>query len=152
MGGRSLVLVIGLAACSSKDKSSHEPPPAPKAAPATAAPIKLTQRAATKIREIRVAENTGDNVLRVEVRSTRAAPGFEYNLYFDGAPKPGDKTFVVDGIPLMLDATSLSFLDGAEIDFVEGPKGAGFKFKNPNAKGVDDSAPDGPPTFGDLQR
>jgi len=48
----------------------------------------------------------------------------------------------------VLDPNSLAFLVGTEVDFIEVPNGAGFKFKNPNVSGGDDGVPDGPPTYG----
>ena len=39
-----------------------------------------------------------------------------------------------NGIPLYIDMMSYQYLDGTEIDYVEGLHGAGFKFLNPQAK------------------
>lgn len=163
MGVLSRVLLLGLVACSSSDKNSLDPNPTPPTqisrsmttmttpttdAPHSAVPIKFTRVAATKINEIRSAEQVVDLALRLEVRTIRDAPGFEYNLYFDAGHKPGDREFVANGIKVVLDPSSLASLVGTEVDFIEGPKGAGFKFKNPNVAGVDDRIPDSPPTFG----
>jgi iron-sulfur cluster assembly accessory protein len=158
------VLLIGLVACSSRDKTALDPKPTPanqKAtsmttpasdAPHAQAPIRFTHLAAMKIHEIRAAEHIADDLaLRLEVRAISDAPGYEYNLYFDDRRKPGDRELDAGGIKVVLDPSSLASLVGTEVDFIEGPKGAGFKFKNPNVPG-DDGVPDGPPTYGALDR
>src|SRR5262245_49383344 len=142
------VLLIGLVACSCRDKHALDPKrtPANQAAtsmttptsdaPRAQAPIRFTHLAATKINEIRAAEKLPDDLaLRLEVRTVPSAPGFEYNLYFDDRRKPGDREFDANGIKVVLDSSSLASLIGTEVDFVEGAMGAGFKFKNPNVSG-----------------
>src|SRR3954467_12591884 len=59
--------------------------------------------------------------------------GFSYDLYFD-LPQDIDHTFEVHGVKLLCDQMSLMYLMGAEVDYVEGLQGAGFKFNNPNVK------------------
>ena len=39
-----------------------------------------------------------------------------------------------DGATVLIDAVSLAYLDGSEIDFVDDLIGQAFKIKNPNAK------------------
>jgi iron-sulfur cluster assembly accessory protein len=45
-----------------------------------------------------------------------------------------DKTFEFDGLKVYIDATSLMYLQGANVDYIETLEGAGFKFENPNVK------------------
>jgi iron-sulfur cluster assembly accessory protein len=45
-----------------------------------------------------------------------------------------DKVFDFDGLKVYVDATSLMYLGGASVDYVETLEGAGFKFENPNVK------------------
>ncbi len=40
------------------------------------------------------------------------------------------------GVKLLVDPKSFLYLNGAEIDFVDGLMGSGFSLKNPNAKGT----------------
>jgi len=148
------VLLIGLVACSCRDKNAPDLKSTPanqtatstttptSEAPHAPAPIRFTHLAATKIKEIRAAENIGDDLaLRVEVRTVPNAPGFEYDLYFDDRRKPGDRELDANGIKVVLDPSSLASLVGTEVDFIEGSKGAGFKFKNSNVSRGDDGAP-----------
>jgi len=95
--------------------------------------VTLTERAAEKVREIREAEGLGDQGLRVRVIGGGCS-GFSYDLFFEDEHTDMDTTFESHGIPLYVDMMSNSYLDGIEIDYVEGLHGAGFKFVNPQAK------------------
>jgi len=95
--------------------------------------LKLSDRAVEKIREIRVEENIEpDYYLRLKVQGGGCS-GFSYDLYFDKT-QTFDQSFDVKGVRLICDQMSLMYLVGAEIDYVEGLQGAGFKFNNPNVK------------------
>ena len=60
--------------------------------------------------------------------------GFSYDLFFEDETTELDQTFESHGITLYVDMMSFQYLDGTEIDYVEGLHGAGFKFLNPTAK------------------
>lgn len=95
--------------------------------------LALTSRAAEKVREIRDAEGLGEQGLRVRVIGGGCS-GFSYDLFFEEEVGELDQTFESHGIPLFIDMMSVQYLDGTEIDYVEGLHGAGFKFLNPQAK------------------
>ena len=46
----------------------------------------------------------------------------------------GDMQFESNGVRLFVDPVSISYLRGAEVDFVDTITGGGFTIKNPNAK------------------
>ena len=46
-----------------------------------------------------------------------------------------DERYESHGVALFVDPLSYQYLDGTEIDYVEGAHGAGFKFGNPNVTG-----------------
>jgi iron-sulfur cluster assembly accessory protein len=93
----------------------------------------LTEKAAEKVREIRVAEGIEDTMgLRLRVVGGGCS-GFSYDLYFDNVAD-ADKTLESHGVKLVVDQMSLMYLVGTEVDYVEGLQGAGFKFNNPNVK------------------
>jgi iron-sulfur cluster assembly protein/iron-sulfur cluster insertion protein len=48
--------------------------------------------------------------------------------------KEGDQLFESEGVQLLVDPTSLAYLDGTNIDFDDGLHGKGFELKNPNAQ------------------
>ena len=95
--------------------------------------LTLTPKAAEKVREIREAENLGEQGLRVRVIGGGCS-GFSYDLFFEEDTSGMDERFESQGIPLYVDMMSYQYLEGTEIDYVEGLHGAGFKFLNPQAK------------------
>jgi iron-sulfur cluster assembly accessory protein len=60
--------------------------------------------------------------------------GFSYSMQFENGAGAMDKTFEYDGLKVYIDATSLMYLQGASVDYLETLEGAGFKFENPNVK------------------
>ena len=98
--------------------------------------ITVTEIAAAKIKEITDAENLQGQGLRVRVIGGGCS-GFTHDLYFEDADGVGelDEEFESRGVKVYIDPLSLQYLEGVEIDFVEGVHGAGFKFNNPNVKG-----------------
>ena len=94
--------------------------------------ITLTEKGAEKVREFlaaqaAVADTAG---LRVGVRGGGCS-GFQYALAFDDQ-RDGDTVFEDHGIRLLVDNSSLPYVSGSVIDFVDGLQGAGFKVDNPN--------------------
>jgi iron-sulfur cluster assembly protein len=94
--------------------------------------ISLTDKGAEKVREFlaqqdAVAETSG---LRVGVRGGGCS-GFQYALAFD-EERDGDTVLEENGIRLLVDRSSLPYVRGSVIDFVDGLQGAGFKVDNPN--------------------
>jgi iron-sulfur cluster insertion protein len=95
--------------------------------------LSLTEKAVAKVKEIREAEGLGEQGLRVRVIGGGCS-GFSYDLFFEDEVSDVDQTFESGGIKLYVDMMSFQYLEGVEIDYVEGLHGAGFKFLNPNAK------------------
>ncbi len=95
--------------------------------------ISLSNKAADKVKEIREAEGLGPQGLRVRVIGGGCS-GFTYDLFFEDETTDLDQTFESQGVKLFIDMMSYQYLEGTEIDYVEGLHGAGFKFVNPQAK------------------
>jgi iron-sulfur cluster assembly protein len=94
--------------------------------------VTLSDRGAQKVREFlaqqgQVAEMSG---LRVGVRGGGCS-GFQYQLAFDNQ-RDNDEVFESQGIKLLVDRTSLPYIRGAEVDYLDGLTGAGFQVNNPN--------------------
>ncbi len=95
--------------------------------------VKLTARAAEKVKAIRAEEKIdGSYGLRLKVQGGGCS-GFAYDLYFDQA-QDVDQSFESQGVRMICDQMSLMYLVGTEIDYVESVQGSGFKFSNPNVK------------------
>ena len=99
--------------------------PVPVLAPSV---IHVTEAAAGKISE----EGKTDSGLRVFVQGGGCS-GFQYGLMIEESGGVGDQLFESNGVRLFIDPVSLSYLKGAEVDFVDTITGGGFTIKNPNA-------------------
>ena len=96
-------------------------------------PLTLTPTAVAKVKEIMAQQNPVPAGLRVGVVGGGCS-GFSYSMSFETGPGMMDKTFEIDGLKVFVDATSMMYLNGAIVDYVETLEGAGFKFENPNVK------------------
>jgi iron-sulfur cluster assembly accessory protein len=97
------------------------------------APITLTPNAVAKVKEIMAQQNPVPAGLRVGVVGGGCS-GFSYSMQFENSAGMMDKTFDFDGLKVYVDATSVMYLNGCVVDYVETLEGAGFKFENPNVK------------------
>ena len=104
-------------------------------AEATHPMISITTLAADKVKEISKSEGLEGQGLRLRVVGGGCA-GFQYDLYFEDKPTDLDEQFEAHGVKLFVDPLSFQYLDGTEIDYVEGAHGSGFKFGNPNVSGT----------------
>ena len=95
--------------------------------------ITVTESAAGKIRELLSEEGKLESGLRVFVQGGGCS-GFQYGLMIEEGGGVGDQLFESNGVRLFVDPVSVSYLKGAEVDFVDNLSGGGFTIKNPNAK------------------
>ena len=96
-------------------------------------PLNLTEHAIAKVKEIMAQQNPVPAGLRVGVVGGGCS-GFSYSMSFENGAGMMDKTFDFDGLKVYVDATSLMYLKGVSVDYLETLEGAGFKFDNPNVK------------------
>jgi len=96
-------------------------------------PINFTRSAISKVKEIMAQQNPVPAGLRVGVTGGGCS-GFSYSMSFENGAGMMDKTFDFDGLKVYVDGTSLMYLKGVGIDYIETLEGAGFKFDNPNVK------------------
>ena len=94
--------------------------------------ILITDKGAEKVREFLASQNADVQTagLRVGVRGGGCS-GFQYNLAFD-EQRDGDAVFEDHGLKLLVDRTSLPYVSGSIIDYVDSMQGAGFQVNNPN--------------------
>ena len=94
--------------------------------------ISFTEKGASKVSEFLAGQQADVSVagLRVGVKGGGCS-GFQYQLAFD-EQRDGDVVFEDHGLKLLVDAQSLSYVDGSQIDYVESLQGAGFQVVNPN--------------------
>jgi iron-sulfur cluster assembly accessory protein len=94
--------------------------------------ISLSARARGKICELVHDEGNSELKLRVYVTGGGCA-GFQYGFSFEDAIADDDTVIQEGGAVLVVDALSLPYLAGSEVDYQEGLEGARFVVRNPNA-------------------
>ncbi len=95
-------------------------------------PIILTERAAAKVRELRDDEGNPELKLRVYITGGGCA-GFSYGFTFDEAVNEDDTAVAREDVTLLVDAMSIQYLDGSQVDYEQGLMGSRFIVNNPNA-------------------
>jgi iron-sulfur cluster assembly accessory protein len=96
-------------------------------------PISLTAQAVAKVREIMATQDPLPAGLRIGVVGGGCS-GFQYSMAFENQSGMMDKVFSFDDLKVFVDATSLMYLNGCIVDYVETLEAAGFKFENPQVK------------------
>ena len=92
--------------------------------------IAISDSAARRVRAL--VEEGDEPMLRVAVGGGGCS-GFRYSFSFDDRVGEDDSVFERDGVRVVIDAVSLEFLAGSEVDYVEELVGAYFTVRNPNA-------------------
>lgn len=93
--------------------------------------IILTDRAARRIGEILSGEPRG-SMLRISVNGGGCS-GFQYGFDVDHARQEDDVVVERNGATVLVDETSMSFLKGSIVDFVDDLMGQSFRIENPQA-------------------
>jgi iron-sulfur cluster assembly accessory protein len=94
--------------------------------------ISLSSAAAKRVALIAQRQGDPGLKLRLSVEGGGCA-GFQYKFGLEKAVNDDDVVVETDGVQLVVDTTSLPFVEGAEVDYVETLGGAAFQVKNPNA-------------------
>lgn len=94
--------------------------------------ITLTEAAATRVQSFLASRGKGYGV-RLGVR-TSGCSGMAYVLEFADEADEDDTVFEDRGVKVLIDAKSLVYLDGTELDYGKEGLNEGFKFNNPNVK------------------
>jgi iron-sulfur cluster assembly protein len=93
--------------------------------------ITLTAGAVSEVKRLLSKENKPELALRIGVRPGGCS-GMSYMLGFDTA-QAEDAVQEVEGVKVLIDPKSAMYLDGTQLDYVDGLQGKGFTFSNPNA-------------------
>jgi iron-sulfur cluster assembly protein len=92
--------------------------------------VNFTEVASNKLQSIMKEQNSEDSYLRVSITENPNG-GFEYVFGLVEAPEKND--IVVDSIiKTVVDPESVKFVEGSNIDYVEGFQRSGFVISNPN--------------------
>ncbi len=94
--------------------------------------ITMTEKAARHV--ARYLERRGKGVgLRLGVKTTGCS-GLAYKLEYVDELHAEDQVFETHGIKVIVDAKSLPYIDGTELDYAREGLNEGFRFNNPNVK------------------
>lgn len=94
--------------------------------------LELTDGAIEMARSLMQRRGLAGGALRVSV-SGGGCSGFQYGLAVDEQQRPDDLIVERDGVRVLVDPESATYLNGVTIDYVNALHGAGFKFTNPKA-------------------
>ncbi|MAK54913.1 MAG: iron-sulfur cluster assembly protein IscA [Pusillimonas sp.] len=94
--------------------------------------ITLTPQAADHVSRYLAKRGKGLG-LRLGVRTTGCS-GMAYKLEYVDEPNADDSVFEQHGVKVFIDAKSLPYLEGTQLDYGREGLNEGFKFTNPNEK------------------
>lgn len=134
---------------SSRDKSKSDVPPTipPSPPPAEsfprpsspprrprAAPLQLTERAVSRIKELLASK--GPSVIGVRLGTKRrGCNGLSYTMNYAETRPKFDEEVQVGGVTVFVEPSALMHVVGTEMDYEETELSREFTFNNPNAKG-----------------
>src|ERR1700683_4318768 len=93
--------------------------------------IALTPGAVSEVKRLLAKENKPELALRIGVRAGGCS-GMSYMLGFDAA-HDDDVVQDFEGLKILVNPKSVSYIDGIQLDYMDGLQGKGFTFSNPNA-------------------
>lgn len=94
--------------------------------------ITISASAKTKIKDLLYEESNPKLALRTFVQGGGCS-GFSYGFTFDEEKNEDDFEIPLDEFKVLVDAMSMQYLQGAEIDYKEELMGSSFVITNPNA-------------------
>lgn len=97
--------------------------------------LSVTEKAASKIKDIIVREGRENSIIRVALVRTHCmgGRGYSYGLTFEDTPSNNDQVVAEHGIRFCVDGSSARNLFGSRLDYVEDLSKQGFIVNNPNA-------------------
>jgi iron-sulfur cluster insertion protein len=120
------------AAGSSCSTGATMPPATPFVLPEGATPLVVSDAVVSKVGTMIAEEGDPNLKLRIFVTGGGCS-GFQYGFAFDDETKSDDLCVEVGDIKVLVDASSLQYVMGAEIDYEESLDGSRFVIRNPNA-------------------
>ena len=94
--------------------------------------ISLTEKAREHLTKLLAERNIPDHGLRVFV-SGGGCSGMQYGMAMESEPREFDTIVDSNGVKVFIDPTSLMYMSGSSIDYVDNLMGGGFSIDNPQA-------------------
>lgn len=95
--------------------------------------LTLTNQATCKLKDILAEESNPNTKLRVFVQGGGCS-GMQYGFTLDEQSNDDDFDLEQDGVHVLIDSASGTYLAGATIDYKEDIHGSNFVINNPNAQ------------------
>lgn len=95
--------------------------------------IQLSPAARDRMQDF-LAKHPAAVAVRFGVKKTGCS-GFGYTVDLAEAIAENDRVYDLDGVRVVIDAKSLPFVEGTQIDYAKQGLNANFVFRNPNATG-----------------
>lgn len=97
--------------------------------------VDATEQAAAEALDLMAAEEMDTDVagLRLFVQQGGCA-GLSYGMRFEYEPEPDDEVFERHGLRVIIDPSSINYIEGSVLDFEGGLQGEGFHVRNPNVE------------------
>ena len=93
--------------------------------------VSMTEAAGATVRNLLIQKNVPDYGLRVFVAGGGCS-GMQYGMALEAEARDYDHVIEREGVKIFIDPTSMMYLDGASIDYVDSIMGGGFKIETPN--------------------
>jgi iron-sulfur cluster assembly accessory protein len=94
--------------------------------------VNLTPAAAVVVRDLLKQQNLDESYsLRVYIAG-QTCSGYQYGMALDNKPRETDTLFESEGLKVIVDESSLPFMAGATVDYIDDERGKGFLVENPN--------------------
>lgn len=103
-------------------------------APERPPPLRITEAAAEKIKQLLAKRGKPSAGIRIGIR-TKGCSGLSYTLEYADAKGPFDEVVDDKGVTILVDPKATLFIIGTEMDYAENKLESGFVFRNPNEKG-----------------
>jgi iron-sulfur cluster insertion protein len=94
--------------------------------------IEITEAAASQIKEI-MSDSQPNKYLRIFVEGGGCS-GMRYGFDLEEFANEDDLSLEINGVNLVVDSISMSYLNGVEVDYKEDLVGSSFSITNPNAQ------------------
>lgn len=95
--------------------------------------IQVTEAAAKRVKHLTQKEGNLNLKFRIYITGGGCS-GFQYGFTFDEIEQPDDIRIETEGIVLVVDPLSMTYLSGARLNFKEGLYGSHFSIDNPHAQ------------------
>ncbi len=95
--------------------------------------IHVSHAAASEVLRLQARRHNPKLVFRLSTQPSSCL-AMSYALTFDEVIQSNDCVYECNGVQVVVDAQSLTAVDGLVLDYSEDLMGGGFRFHNPNAK------------------